>query len=79
MTRDDAGTCRIKFIVRKDGHVSDVKAVTMEGTRLARILVDAIKDGPKWIPAEQNGHIVNAYLEIPVQRYAPPKVVKDSE
>ncbi len=79
LTRDDAGTCKVKFIVRKDGSVSDVKAITMEGTRLARILVDAIKEGPKWIPAEQNDRLVNAYLEIPVQRYAPPKVVKDSE
>ena len=38
----------------------------MKGTRLGEISVNAIRKGPKWIPAKQNGHIVTAYTEQPV-------------
>jgi protein TonB len=33
----------------------------MKGTQLAKIAVGAIRTGPKWIPASQNGHIVASY------------------
>ncbi len=65
-TEKDYGTCRIRFIVDKDGTVSDVQALTMKGTRLGEISINAIRQGPKWIPAKQNGHIVTAYTEQPV-------------
>ncbi|HTJ12766.1 MAG TPA: energy transducer TonB, partial [Dinghuibacter sp.] len=55
------GTCTVQFIVSKDGVVSDVAAMTMQGTKLAEIAVNAIRRGPKWIPAEQNGRKVNAF------------------
>ena len=38
----------------------------MKGSVLARIVVDAIVNGPKWIPAQQNGRLVKAYKEQPV-------------
>lgn len=60
------GTCRVKFIVDKDGSVSDVTATSMNGTKLSEVAINAIKKGPKWIPAMQNGHIVAAYREQPV-------------
>lgn len=60
------GTCVVKFVVDKDGNVSDVQATTMKGTKLAEIAVNAIRKGPKWIPAEQNGRKVNAYRLQPV-------------
>ena len=66
------GTCRVKFIVYKDGSVKDVEAVTMKGTVLARIAVTAIRNGPKWIPAIQNKRFVNAYkiqdVIFPIQK-----------
>lgn len=62
----DYGTCSIQFIVDKDGNVSDVKATTMAGSRLAEIAVNAIRKGPKWTPAMQNGRYVNAYRIQPV-------------
>lgn len=62
----DYGTCSIQFIVDKDGNVSDVKAATMAGSRLAEIAVNAIRKGPKWTPAMQNGRYVNAYRIQPV-------------
>ncbi|MCC6288902.1 MAG: energy transducer TonB [Chitinophagaceae bacterium] len=61
-----AGTCLVQFIVDRDGNISDVEALTMKGTKLAEICVNAIKKGPKWTPAEQNGRKVKAYRKQPV-------------
>ena len=60
------GTCIVKFIVDTDGTISNVEATTLKGTILAKVAIDAIKKGPKWIPAMQNDHIVAAYKEQPV-------------
>ena len=65
-TEKDYGTCVLKFIVNTDGTVSNIEATTMKGTNLAKISVNAIKNGPKWIPASQNGHTVAAYRLQPV-------------
>lgn len=65
-TEKDFGKCMIKFIVDVNGNVSDVKATTMEGSTLAKIAIDAIRNGPKWFPAMQNGRKVNAYREQPI-------------
>jgi len=61
-----AGTCVVQFIVDKEGNVSDVEALTMKGTKLAEVCVNAIKRGPKWTPAVQNGRNVKAYRKQPV-------------
>lgn len=65
-TEADYGTCLVKFIVNTDGSVSNVEATTMKGTHLAKTSVNAIKNGPKWIPASQNGHTVASYRLQPV-------------
>ena len=62
----ESGTCVIKFIVDKTGKVSDVEATTMKGSKLAEIAVNAIRKGPIWKPAQQNGRQVNAYRLQPV-------------
>lgn len=56
-----AGTCEVQFIVDKEGNVSNVEALTMKGSVLGRIACDAIRKGPKWIPAKQNGTQVKAW------------------
>ena len=61
-----SGTCIVKFIVSKDGRVSDVEAITMKGSKLSEVAVNAIRKGPDWIPAQQNGREVNAYRHQPV-------------
>lgn len=61
-----SGTCRIKFIVRKDGSISDIEPVTMKGTKLAKIAVSIISKGPRWSPASQYGRLVNAFREQPI-------------
>jgi N-acetylmuramoyl-L-alanine amidase len=70
-TNADYGTCVVRFIVNTDGSVSDVQATTMKGTLLAKNSVDAIKSGPKWIPASQNGHVVAAYRLQPITLTSP--------
>ncbi len=55
------GTCVVQFIVDTEGELSNIEALTMKGSKLADISVDLIANGPKWIPAQQNGHIVKAY------------------
>jgi periplasmic protein TonB len=58
----------VRFIVRKDGRVTDamVFGTTVKGTKLAEIAIAAIENGPKWIPAMQNGRKVKAYRIQPV-------------
>jgi N-acetylmuramoyl-L-alanine amidase len=52
------GSCEVEFIVSPEGYVTSVKAKTMHNTMLANVFVEAIKKGPKWIPAIQNGRKV---------------------
>lgn len=66
LKKSDYGTCVVKFIVSKNGSITDVAAITMQKSRLAKIAVDAIANGPRWIPAMQNGVAVNAYRLQPV-------------
>ena len=73
LTEADYGTCLVKFIVNTDGSASFVKATTMDGTKLAEISVKAIRNGPKWIPATQNGHTVASYRLQPVTLLDPDK------
>ncbi len=65
-TNADFGTCVVKFVVAIDGSVIGAQAITMQGTHLSEVAVNAIKNGPKWIPAKQNGHDVAAYRLQPV-------------
>lgn len=66
LTEKDFGTCVVKFIVGIDGSVRNIEATTMKETILAKLSVDAIKNGPNWIPAKQNGLVVEAYRLQPV-------------
>ncbi|MEJ7822703.1 MAG: energy transducer TonB, partial [Chitinophagaceae bacterium] len=65
-SENKSGTCRVRFIVDIDGSVRDVKVLSMEGTKLAEVTMNAIKKGPKWIPAKQKDQVVAAYREQPV-------------
>jgi protein TonB len=45
----------------------------MKDTHLAEIAMNAIRTGPKWIPAMQNNHAVAAYRLQPVTLTNPDK------
>ena len=51
----------VKFIVLTDGSVIDVTTENYKGTKTALHCIEVIKNAPKWQPAIQNGHKVNAY------------------
>lgn len=61
-----AGTCLVQFIVDRNGKISDVEVLTMKGSKLAEICTNAIRKGPDWTPAENNGMKVKAYRKQPV-------------
>jgi protein TonB len=71
-----SGTVVVLFIVDKEGGVSEVRALSCSeagvarclgaNTKLAEIAVNAIRRGPKWKPAVQNGRNVKAYRRQPV-------------
>lgn len=73
MTGKDFGTCVLKFIVNTDGSITNVEATTMQDTKLAEIAMEALRTGPKWIPAKNNDHIVAAYRLQPITLSEPGK------
>ncbi len=56
----------VRFIVSKDGSISDVQAESKHGFGMEDEAVKIIKKGPKWTPALQNGRNVNAYRRQPI-------------
>lgn len=71
-----SGTVLVQFVVDVEGNVSEVRIVGCPESgltncldsenKLAEIAVAAIKRGPKWTPAVQNGRPVKAYRRQPV-------------
>jgi periplasmic protein TonB len=55
------GTCEIQFIVEKDGSIKNAEALTMKNSLLAKLMIEAVKNGPMWTPAFQNGRKVKAW------------------
>ena len=51
-------TVVVSFVVNKEGAISDVQAENDPGYGTGAEAVRAIKKGPNWIPAEQNGRKV---------------------
>lgn len=56
----------VRFIVSKDGSISDVVPETKFGYGMEDEAAKIIKKGPKWTPALQNGRNVNAYRRQPI-------------
>jgi N-acetylmuramoyl-L-alanine amidase len=56
----------VKFIVEKDGSISNVSTENYVGSKSAEHCINLVKHGPKWKPARQNGHMVAAYRKQPI-------------
>ena len=54
------------FTVDRTGRLQDVMATNMKESKLAKVAIETIKNGPKWSPAQQNGRMVNEYRLQPV-------------
>lgn len=59
-------TVVIQFIVDKQGHVSDIKALTNLGYGMETEAMRVIKRSGRWTPAIQNGNNVTAYRKQPI-------------
>lgn len=59
-------TVQVRFLIEKDGSISDVKALNDPGYGLAKGVEKVIKKGPKWIPGTVNGKVVRSYHSQPV-------------
>ena len=59
-------TVIVRFIVDKQGNISDVRPMTKHGYGMEDEAVKIIKKGPAWEPAVQNGRKVNAYRSQPI-------------
>lgn len=62
----DFGTVNVRFVVDTNGRVSNVTALNMINSSLAEVAVNAIRKGPDWLPAKQNGIYVKAYRTQPI-------------
>lgn len=59
-------TVVVQFVVDKNGNISDAKALTRHGYGMEQEVLRVIRNGPKWIPAFQDGRNVKAYRKQPV-------------
>ncbi len=47
-------TVTVQFIIDKEGNLSKFETMNYAGSKTAQHCIDIIKNGPKWLPAEQN-------------------------
>lgn len=60
------GTVLIQFVVEKDGHLSDIHAISSGDLSLSKEALRMITQSGKWEPARQNGKIVRSYKIQPI-------------
>ena len=59
-------TVNVQFLVRKDGSLSDFKALNDPGYDFDKQILAVMPNSPKWKPAEQNGKVVNSFHTQPI-------------
>ena len=60
------GRVVLKFVVGKDGGISNIQVVRALDPSCDKEAVRVVKGMPKWIPGMQNGHPVAVYFTLPV-------------
>lgn len=60
------GRVTVRFIVEKDGSISDVKPVLSVHPLLNKEAVRVVKSMPKWTPGKHNGKPVRVRFNLPV-------------
>jgi hypothetical protein len=72
-TDKDYGTVLLRFFIDTSGNISNIRALTMKGSVLAAIGIQAVQKGPAWIPARQKGRNVRAFRIQPLTLTSPDK------
>lgn len=57
---------RVKFVVKKDGSLSDFEVPKPVGYGLDEEAIRIVKKMPKWLPGKNNGVAVNTWYQIPI-------------
>ena len=60
------GRVTVRFIVEKDGSISDVKPILSVHPLLNKEAVRVVESMPKWTPGKQNGKPVRVRFNLPV-------------
>jgi hypothetical protein len=58
------GDIRVSFITTKDGDICDFRVVSKSKEHIENEIIRIFSIMPKWIPAENNGEIVDCYNYI---------------
>ncbi len=66
MKADIQGRVIVKFVVNKDGSVSDAEVVKGVDESLDKEALRIVSTLPKWIPATVNGKAVDCYFSLPI-------------
>lgn len=59
-------TVYVEFIVDRDGSISQIRPLSQHGYGMEEELIRVIRNGPAWVPAQQNGRKVKAFRRQPV-------------
>jgi TonB family protein len=65
INKEIQGQVMMEFIVRKNGEVTNIRVVSGP-EELRQSSIDVIKASGKWIPAKQNGIVVDSYKRQPI-------------
>jgi TonB family protein len=61
------GKVLVKFIVEKDGSLSNIVAVRSPSESMKTEAMRVLAASPKWVPGVQNGHAVRVAYTVPIQ------------
>lgn len=56
-----------KFVVEKDGSLTNIEVIRRLDTNLDKEAIRVIKLMPKWKPAQRNRRIVRSYFHLPIR------------
>lgn len=63
------GRVNIRFIVEKDGTISNVNILRGIDSKCDKEAVRLVKSFPKWVPGKQNGNVVRVCYTMPIKFY----------
>lgn len=60
------GKIIVKFIIEKDGSISNIEVVQHPGHGTDKQIIKLMEKTQKWKPAKKNGQIVRSYYQFPI-------------
>ena len=60
------GRVTVQLVIKKDGSISDIKALKSPNALLSKEAIRVVKAMPKWSPAKVKGKVVRSYFRLPI-------------